>query len=285
MSRLKPYLFIAPALLVIALIFFYPVAEVLRTSMLRVSGRTSTFVGVGNYRSLFQDEVFLAAIRHNARLLLAVPVLLGLSLVLGVLLFEGTAGFRFYRTVLFLPYIISIPVVGIVFGYIFQLNGILNQLLRAAGMGALAADWLGSSRFALWTITGVVVWKEFGFGVVLFLARLMSVDEELYEAARIEGAGWLQVLVRITIPQLATVIEFFVVIMIMTMLSWVFNYVYVMTSGGPGNSTMVIEYYVYLMGFRYNLQGLAAAASIVLLAVTVVLILARTNISRRIELE
>ena len=285
MSRLKPYLFIAPALLVIALIFFYPVAEVLRTSMLRVSGRTSTFVGVGNYRSLFQDEVFLAAIRHNARLLLAVPVLLGLSLVLGVLLFEGTAGFRFYRTVLFLPYIISIPVVGIVFGYIFQLNGILNQLLRAAGMGALAADWLGSSRFALWTITGVVVWKEFGFGVVLFLARLMSVDEELYEAARIEGAGWLQVLVRITIPQLATVIEFFVVIMIMTMLSWVFNYVYVMTSGGPGNSTMVIEYYVYLMGFRYNLQGLAAAASIVLLAVTVVLILARANISRRIELE
>ena len=284
MSRLKPYLFIAPALLVIALIFFYPVAEVLRTSMLRVSGRTSTFVGLGNYRSLFQDEVFLAAIRHNARMLLAVPVLLGLSLALGVLLFEGAAGVRFYRTVLFLPYIISIPVVGIVFGYIFQLNGILNQLLRAAGLGALAADWLGSSRFALWTIMGVVVWKEFGFGVVLFLARLMSVDEELYEAARIEGAGWLQVLVRITIPQLATVIEFFVVIMIMTMLSWVFNYVYVMTSGGPGNSTMVTEYYVYLMGFRYNLQGPAAAASIVLLAVTVVLILARANISRRIEL-
>jgi len=285
MSRLKPYLFIAPALLVIALIFFYPVAEVFRTSLLRVSGRTSSFVGLGNYRSLFADQVFLAAIRHNARLLLAVPALLAVSLVLGILLFEGGAGFRFYRTVVFLPYIISIPVVGIVFGYIFQLNGILNQLLRAAGLGALAADWLGSSRFALWTIMGVVIWKEFGFGVVLFLARLMSVDEELYEAARIEGAGWLQVLVRITIPQLATVIEFFVVIMIITMLSWVFNYVYVMTSGGPGTSTMVTEYYIYLMAFRYNLQGPAAAASIVLLAVTVILILFRANISRRIELE
>jgi ABC-type sugar transport system permease subunit len=131
----------------------------------------------------------------------------------------------------------------------------------------------------------VVIWKEFGFGVVLFLARLMSVEEELYEAASLEGAGWLQVLFKITIPQLATVIEFYVVIMVITMLSWVFNYVYVMTSGGPGNATMVAEYYIYLEGFRYNLQGIAAAASIVLLAVTALLILARSRITRRIELE
>ncbi|OHD74493.1 MAG: hypothetical protein A2V99_13995 [Spirochaetes bacterium RBG_16_67_19] len=376
MKRLKPYLYIAPALLVIALIFFYPVVEVLRTSFLRIASGRTTFVGLGNYRSLFQDEVFVAAIRHNGLLLIAVPVMLFLALVLGVLLFEGVRGWRFYRSVLFMPYVIAIPVVGIVFSYIFQLNGILNTLLRAVGLNILAADWLGSPRFALWTIMGVVVWKEFGFGVVLFLARLlgvllfegvrgwrfyrsvlfmpyviaipvvgivfsyifqlngilntllravglnilaadwlgsprfalwtimgvvvwkefgfgvvlflarlMSVEEELFEAARIEGAGWLQVLFRITIPQLATVIEFFVVIMIITMLSWVFNYVYVMSSGGPGNSTMVAELYIYLMGFRYNLQGPAAAASIVLLAITVALILARLNISRRIELE
>ena len=285
MKRLKPYLYIAPALLVIALIFFYPVVEVLRTSFLRIASGRTTFVGLGNYRSLFQDEVFVAAIRHNGLLLIAVPVMLFLALVLGVLLFEGVRGWRFYRSVLFMPYIIAIPVVGIVFSYIFQLNGILNTLLRAVGLKILAADWLGSPRFALWTIMGVVVWKEFGFGVVLFLARLMSVEEELFEAARIEGAGWLQVLFRITIPQLATVIEFFVVIMIITMLSWVFNYVYVMSSGGPGNSTMVAELYIYLMGFRYNLQGTAAAASIVLLAITVALIIVRLNISRRIELE
>jgi ABC-type sugar transport system permease subunit len=176
-------------------------------------------------------------------------------------------------------------VVGIVFGYMFQLNGILNTFLRAAGLELVAADWLGSSKFALWTVLGVIVWKEFGFGVVLFLARLMSVEAELYEAASLEGASWAQMLFRITIPQLATVIEFYVVIMVITLLSWVFNYVYTMTSGGPGNATMVAEYYIYLEGFRYNLQGVAAAASMVLLAITALLITARGNITRRIELE
>jgi raffinose/stachyose/melibiose transport system permease protein len=131
----------------------------------------------------------------------------------------------------------------------------------------------------------VVIWKEFGFGVVLFLARLMSVEEELFEAASLEGARWGQVLFRITIPQLATVIEFYVVINVITMLSWVFNYVFVMTSGGPGNATMVSELYIYLQGFRYNLQGVAAAASVFLLAVTAVLIFARSALTRRIELE
>lgn len=285
MRTVRPYLYIAPAVLVIAIVFFYPVVEVIRYSSLRIGARASLFVGFGNYLSLFQDNVFRGAIRNNLILLTAVPIILFMGLVLAVLLFEGVPGWKVHRSILFMPYILSIPVVGIVFGYIFQLNGILNQLLRAAGLKILAADWLGSSRWALWTVMGVVIWKEFGFGVVLFLARLMSVDVELFEAARLEGAGWFQVLWRITIPQLATVIEFFVVIMVITMLSWVFNYIYVMTSGGPGKSTMVAEYYIYLMGFRYNLQGVASAASIVLLAITVVLILVRFNISRRIELE
>jgi ABC-type sugar transport system permease subunit len=285
MRRLRPYLFIAPALAVIAIVFVYPVAEVARLSLFRVSGGRESFAGLGNYLSLFRDEMFLRALQHNGLLLVAVPIMLFLGLVLAVILFERVGGWKAYRSILFMPYILSIPVVGIVFGYVFQLNGILNQGLRAIGLDFLAADWLGSSRFALWTVMFVVIWKEFGFGVVLFLARLMSVEEELYEAASLEGAGWLQVLFKITIPQLATVIEFYVVIMVITMLSWVFNYVYVMTSGGPGNATMVAEYYIYLEGFRYNLQGIAAAASIVLLAVTALLILARSRITQRIELE
>ena len=285
MAVLRPWLFIGPALLVIGIVFFYPVVEVARLSLYRVIGSQETFHGTGNYLSLFRDDIFLRSLQHNLLLLVSVPLMLFMSLVLAVVLFEGVGGWQVYRSILFMPYILSIPVVGIVFGYIFQLNGILNTFLRAVGLDLLAADWLGSSRFALWTVMGVIVWKEFGFGVVLFLARLMSVEEELYEAASLEGARWLQVLFRITIPQLATVIEFYVVIMVITMLSWVFNYVYVMTSGGPGNATMVAEYYIYLEGFRYNLQGVAAAASMVLLAITALLILARGNITRRIELE
>jgi ABC-type sugar transport system permease subunit len=285
MRKLTPYLFIAPALVVVAIVFLYPVVEVARLSFFRVVGNQETFRGLGNYASLFRDTLFVHSFGHNLLLLVSVPIMLFMGLVLAVILFEGIHGWQVHRSILFMPYILSIPVVGIVFGYFFQLNGILNTLLRSLGMGFLAADWLGSTRFALWTVMFVVIWKEFGFGVVLFLARLMSVEEELFEAASLEGASWGQVLFRITIPQLATVIEFYVVIMVITMLSWVFNYVYVMTSGGPGNSTMVTEFYIYLEGFRYNLQGVAAAASVVLLAVTAFLIGIRSSLARRAELE
>jgi raffinose/stachyose/melibiose transport system permease protein len=285
MRRARPYLFIAPALIAIAVVFFYPIVEVLRLSLYRVAGGKETFLGLGNYVSLARDPVFVSAFAHNLALLVSVPIMLFMGLVLAVILFEGVFGWQVHRSILFMPYILSIPVVGIVFSYIFQLRGILNTLLRSAGLGFLAADWLGSTHFALWTVMFVVIWKEFGFGVVLFLARLMSVEEELFEAASLEGARWGQVLFRITIPQLATVIEFYVVINVITMLSWVFNYVFVMTSGGPGNATMVSELYIYLQGFRYNLQGVAAAASVFLLAVTAVLIFARSALTRRIELE
>jgi ABC-type sugar transport system permease subunit len=283
--KLKPYLYLSPALITIAVIFFLPVIQVFRYSLLRISSRGNVFIGLQNYISLFQDEVFRSALSHNFILLIAVPILVFVAIVFSVLLYEQLLGWQVYRTIFFMPYLLAIPVVGIVFSYIFQLNGILNLILRSLHLDFLALDWLGSPKYALWTIMGVIVWKEFGFGVVLFFARLMSVDEQMYEAARLEGANWWQTLVRITIPQLSLVIEFYVVIMIITMLSWVFNYVYVMTSGGPGGSTMVAELFIYLTAFRYNQMGKASAASILLLIITIALILLRANVSKRLETE
>ncbi|MGQ9787682.1 MAG: carbohydrate ABC transporter permease, partial [Anaerolineae bacterium] len=161
------------------------------------------------------------------------------------------------------------------------LSGVLNEALIAIGLPQLALDWLGSPKLALWTIMFVIIWKEVGLGVVLFLARLMSVEEELFDAARIDGANWWRLQWHITIPQLSTVIEFFTVISVITMLSWVFNYVYVMTAGGPGNSTMVTELYVYLQGFRYNQMNLAAAASVLILVITGILIFVQFRLRER----
>lgn len=271
-KKYEPWLYLAPTLTALLVVFAYPVAYLIILSMQRRSKGEMIFVGLANYRTLFKDDVFIEAVGNNLYLLISVPVMVGIALLLAIFLFERIRGWKFYQTTLFLPYLLPIVVVGLIFSYIFQLSGVLNDFLNLIGLERLALDWLGSTKWALRTIMFVVVWKEVGLGVVLFLARLMAVEEDLFDAAKIDGANWWQMQWYITVPQLSTVIEFFTVISVITMLSWVFNYVYVMTAGGPGNSTMVTELYVYLQGFRYNQMNLAAATSVLILIVTTILI-------------
>jgi ABC-type sugar transport system permease subunit len=259
-------------LAIVSLIFGYPIFRLVVMSFQRRLKGADIFVGFTNYHALFKDDVFLKAVQNNLTLLICVPIMVVIALILAIFLFERVRGWQIYRSTLFLPYLLPITVVGLIFSYIFQLSGVLNDLLTGIGLERLALDWLGSTRLALPTLMFVIIWKEVGFGIVLFLARLMSVEEELFDAAKIDGANWWQLQWNITIPQLSTIIEFFTVISIITMLSWVFNYVYVMTGGGPGNSTMVTELFVYLTGFRYNQMNMASAVSVLLLLVTGVFI-------------
>jgi ABC-type sugar transport system permease subunit len=259
-------------LAIVLVIFGYPIFRLVVMSFQRRQKGMDIFVGFSNYQALFKDDVFLEAVKNNLTLLICVPIMVVIALILAVFLFERVRGWQIYRSTLFLPYLLPITVVGLIFSYIFQLSGVLNDLLIAMGLERFALDWLGSTRLALPTLMFVIIWKEVGFGIVLFLARLMSVEEELFDAAKIDGANWWQLQWNITIPQLSTVIEFFTVVSVITMLSWVFNYVYVMTGGGPGNSTMVTELFVYLTGFRYNQMNIASAVSVLLLLVTGVFI-------------
>lgn len=271
-KKYEPWLYLSPALLALAFVFALPVVRLVILSVQRRSKGEMIFVGVTNYNSLFKDDVFLEAVGNNLYLLISVPIMVAIALLLAIFLFERIRGWRLYQITLFLPFLLPIVVVGLVFSYIFQLSGVLNEFLTAVGLERFALDWLGSTKLALSTVMSVVIWKEVGLGVVLFLARLMSVEEELFDAAKIDGANWWRLQWHITVPQLSMTIEFFTVISVITMLSWVFNYVYVMTAGGPGNSTMVTELYVYLQGFRYNQMNLAAAASMLILVVTIVMI-------------
>jgi ABC-type sugar transport system permease subunit len=272
LRKIEPYLFLLPALVVLIAIFAYPILQLTILSFQRPLSGETTFVGFTNYQAILKDNVFLLAVKNNLTLLLSVPVMVVVALLLAIFLFERIRGWSFYRTTLFLPYLLPITVVGLIFSYIFQLSGVLNEFLARIGLERFALDWLGSTRLALYTLMFVIIWKEIGFGIVLFLARLMSVEEELFDAAKIDGANWWQLQWNITVPQLASVIEFFTVISVITMLSWVFNYVYVMTGGGPGNSTMVTELYIYLTGFRYNQMNIASAVSVLLLLITGVFI-------------
>jgi ABC-type sugar transport system permease subunit len=268
--RFTPYAYIAPAVLLLGFIFGYPVVRVIDFSFRLIRGNSGPYVGFNNYRLIFEDPTFIAAVKHSAILLLAVPVLLGISLVVSVLLYERARGWRIYRSVLFFPYILAVPIVGIVASYMFTLNGVINSILRGIGLGG--PDWLGNEKLALVTLMIVIVWREVGFGIVLFLARLMTFDEQRIEAARLDGAGWWQRLRHVILPELKGTMEFYIVVAAITMLAWVFGYVYTLTQGGPGDATQVLEFYIYNQGLRNSLPGMASAVAVLLMAATMIFV-------------
>ncbi len=277
----EPYLYLLPASLFLLAVFAYPIVQIARLSVLQATAEGPKTIGLANYRLVFDDPVFWQAAGNNGRLLFAVPVMTVLALLLALLLFERVRGWQVYRTVIFLPYILAVPVVATTFVYLLGLNGIVNALLRGAGLGAAAQDWLGSATWVVPSISLVIIYRELGFGVVLFLAQLMSLDREITEAAEIDGAGWWQKHAYVTLPQLASVIEFYVVVELITMLSWVFAYVYTMTGGGPGFASTVMEFYIWKHAFAFRSPGIASALAVILLAATTIFIVLQLRLRRR----
>lgn len=278
---IEPYLYLTPAAVLIILVFVYPIIWILQNSLLQNNPDGTRGFGFTNYRLVFQDPVFYQVVSNNGKLLFSVPILTLLALFLAIVLFERVRGWMVYRGIVFMPYILAIPVVGTTFVYLLGLNGILNTLLRGIGLGSLAQDWIGSASWVIPSIGVVIIYRELGFGVILFLARLMSLDKEILEAAEIDGANWWQKHAYITLPQMASVIEFFVVVELITMLSWVFAYVYTMTGGGPGFASTVMEFYIWKHAFAFRSPGIAAALAVVLLSVTTILIVLQLRLRRR----
>jgi ABC-type sugar transport system permease subunit len=277
-----PYIYLTPALLLILLVFIYPVISLVQRSLTEtVNGQSA--LTLKYYRFALEDPIFWTSFANNLRLFLAVPILVILALVFASLIFERLRGWRLYRTLAFIPYVMAIPVVGIIFSYIFQYRGALNSILNGVGLGFLVTDWLGTTRTAIWSIMAVIVWKELGFGIVLFLARMSSISEDLYDAAKLDGANWFAQMRHVTIPQTATVIEFYAIIELITMLSWVFSYILVMTKGGPGNSTWVMEYFIYQKAFPYSQMQIASAAAVLLLLFASALMFLQARLRSQVE--
>ena len=267
-----PYVLIAPAAAFLGLIFIYSLVRLAYASVHTGDNGNSGPVQLDAYRFVIDDPIFRSAVEHNLLLLLSVPVVLVLALAIAMILHEGIMGWRFYRTIVFVPYILAIPVLCTTFVYILSLNGALNDLLGAIGLGFLQQDWLGSPSWVLPSLASIIVYHELGFGVVLFLSRLLSLPEEVDQAGRIDGCNWWQLRRRITLPQMTGVITAFVTLELITMLSWVFAYVYSTTKGGPNFASYVIELYIFDNAFTFRAPSFAAAAAILLLAASTVLI-------------
>ena len=273
-QRLTPYLFVLPLVLLLAFVFGYPIVRIFEFSFKMVRGIDGPWIGLRNYELVLSQPLFWESVSHNLLLLLAIPVMVAVSLLISIVLYERIRGWKLYRIVLFLPYILAIPIVAIVLKKMFQFSGPVNEVLRWMSLDFLAHDWIGSSDVALWTVIMVVIWRESALGTILFLARLLSLDESLLEAATLEGATWWQKVRYVILPQMKGVIEFYVVVSVITMLAAVFAYVYMIGGGrgGPGTSTWVLELYIFNALIRTSLPGIASAVSVMLLVVSILLI-------------
>ena len=281
LKHFSPYMYILPTFIVLIVVIFIPIIYVIFQSFFTTVADENVFVGLRNYKLALSDELLVIALKNNLKLFLCVPLLTIFSLAIAFILYTKIWGWRFYRSVIFIPYILAIPVVGIVFSYLLQYNGVINSMLRSIGLGSIAMDWLGNPEMAFPSVALVIIWKQIGFGVVLFLARMMSIDYALYEAAEVDGATWIQKFIHVTIPQTKNIIEFYVIITLIEMLSWVFNFIYVMTAGGPGNKTLVLEYLIYKKAFGGGDFNIAMAISVILLMLASVLIVIHQLVIRK----
>lgn len=282
-SRLTPYLYILPLLALLAFVFGYPLVRIFEFSFKAIRGIDGPWIGLGNYRLVLSQDLFWESVKHNLMLLIAVPAMVGWSLLVSIVLYERVTGWKIYRVILFLPYILAIPIIAVVMKKMFQFSGPVNELLRWLGADVLALDWIGSSDVALWTVMLLIIWRESALGIILFLARLLSLDESLIEAAKLDGATWFQRARYVLLPQMKVVIEFYVVVSVITMLSSVFSYVYIMGGGrgGPGTSTMVVELYIFSALVKISLPGIASAVSVLLFLVSLLLIVPLFAVRRR----
>lgn len=262
----------APVLIALGLVFGYSFVEVVRYSFYAGSVGQLTYVGTANYKELFQDPQFVTSMFNNFKLLLVVPIVTILSLALALGINTTFRGVRQYRAIVFLPYILPATAMGLSFSYLLQGNGVLDSVLKAMHLSFFIKDWLGSPSWVMFSIGGVILWQQFGFGVVVFSAALLSVPGETIEAARIDGANWWTVQWKILIPQIRRIIEFFVILEAIIVLSSVFTYVYVLTGGGPAYSSSVMEFFIYQNGFENGSIGIASAAAVVLLGIASVFI-------------
>jgi raffinose/stachyose/melibiose transport system permease protein len=243
----------------------YPFGSIVYHAFTRWDGITpAQWVGLHNFRVLWQDPIFLNALKNNAIFALSVPIQLVVPLIVAFAIHRRIPGWRFFRGMIFLPAVYAAVVVGILTSTVLQLDGPLNEALGKVGLGSLEHEWLGSASTSIPIILLVVVWTNFGYNVLLYLAGMSAVDPSLEEAARIDGASWLRILFSIVVPSLRRVLEIVLVTNTIVAFAFMFTYIYTITNGGPGTDTYVSEFYIYQQAFTNQNMGYAAAIGVML---------------------
>ena len=266
-KKYTPYLFLLPAAAVLIVFFFIPFFQTFGLSFFDYSSSlyNPNFVGADNYIKLFKEPVFYKVMFNTFMyLVIVVPFLVTFPLFLAILINQKIRGITLYKILLYLPVIVSIVVAAIAFKWLYAGQGILNYILSLFHIKSIG--WLVDTKWALFSVALVTIWKGIGYYMMIYLASLMSVPQDLYEACDIDGANFITKHLTVTIPHIMPTIALVSTISTISAMK-VFAEIYVMTKGGPLNSTKTIVYYIYERAFENLDLGYASALAVVLLVV------------------
>ncbi len=283
-TRFTILLFLVPAFVLYAVLVVFPIFQSARYSLYRWDGLgpITKFIGLENYRDILHDPIFWKAFSNN---LIVVFVSLATqmppAIFLAIILTGRIRGKSLLRTVYFAPQIVSTVAAGYLFYYVYEPTfGLLNSVLRTMGLEGLTRGWLGDPALALYAVLAVISWKYIGFYMVLFMAAIEGIPTELFEAARIDGCTSWQVVRKITLPLLSGTFKTACVLSIVGSIKY-FDLIWVMTSGGPANSTELIATYMYKKTFLAWEMGYGSALAFVLFIIAFVLSMTFTRLSAR----
>lgn len=273
-KRLEIAFFVTPALALFALFVVWPIVTAVQLSVFRWKGfgPLTDFVGLRNYVTVLGDDVFVDSVVHNLIIVAgSIALQLPLGLAIALLLNRKMWGQGLLRTIIFVPYVLAEVIAGVVWFQLLQPEyGVIDGLLGAVGLQAPEQGWLGDPDLALLTVLIVLTWKYLGLAVILFLAGLQGVPEELYEAAQLDGASWWQTQRKISVPLLGPTMRTWAFLSMIGSLQ-LFDMVWILTGGGPANSTTTMATYLINQGTRSQNFGIAGAASVILFVIALVM--------------
>lgn len=284
--RLTPYLFLLPALLILGLTVFYPALQAFYLSFTRYEfdiTQPPLWIGLENFQRLLSDRLFWRTLRNTLLyLVIVVPILVVVPLGLAILVNRALPGVSWFRAAYYTPVVISMVVAGIAWRWLYAENGLLNQLLRWLHLSQDGVLWLTSPQLALFSVMAVTIWKGLGYYMVIYLAGLQTIPADLYEAGAIDGSdGWRRHL-DITVPLMRPYL-FLVAVISAIAATKVFEEVYIMTQGGPRNSSKTLVYYVYERAFQDLEISYACTIGLVMFLIILTLSVIRLGLSRRTE--
>lgn len=270
-TALTAYLFLAPAIVLLLVFSFWPVGfgSYIAFTKYNVIDRPE-WVGLANFRDLLSDDLFLSSLKNSALYLLVVPAIQVIALFLAVLVNNKLPGIKFFRAAYYLPVVTTVSVVGVIWNFMYTDDGALNAVLRWLHLISEPIGFLTDDRIAIFSVMFITIWRGIGWYMVLYLAGLQGISQDIYEAAMLDGANAWQRFWRITVPMLAPTI---LLCSVMSVLAAVkaFEEVQVMTQGGPAQSTYTALYYAYDFGITQLDLGHALAASLIASGFCVVL--------------